>query len=230
MSSFSWGAHVTTPCLSFTGVGADVSACTDMYSGSLRLSLARSFTERVWVAENSSVCRSDLRFSRIAFRVCEKPCGGSGGTRSSGFGLGAGYTAIIEAERTTGRCGVEKQNNSRHRTMSRILSASSRTRTWMLSQSKPGVSSICWSSRPGVATRTFIPDATRRGGGIGSNRSEVSDGGTNTRRTDRYTDKPTKGRIDRQTDEGADRQIDRETDKHMNGQRDTQTDERTDGQ
>ncbi len=65
-------------CCSLTGVGAAASACTAMYCGSRRLRRARSFTDFVCVALNSSVWRARGRFSRMAFSVAEKPCEGFG--------------------------------------------------------------------------------------------------------------------------------------------------------
>lgn len=54
---------------------------------------------------------------------------------------------------------AEHGEGSGNSTMSRIRSASSSTSTWSPPASKPGVSSICCSSRPGVATKTFNPAA-----------------------------------------------------------------------
>mmetsp|Transcript_1851 Transcript_1851/g.6434 ORF Transcript_1851/g.6434 Transcript_1851/m.6434 type:complete len:286 (-) Transcript_1851:351-1208(-) len=104
-------------CVRLRGVAVALSACTERYSGSERLSRARSFTDRVWVAEKRRVWRDAGRFSTMALSVRWNP-------RSS------------------------------------ILSASSRTSTRRPEQSNEGVSSMCWSRRPGVHTSTFTP-ATR---------------------------------------------------------------------
>jgi hypothetical protein len=74
MSSFSSSGHMIADWCSFRGVAADASACTLMYSGCLRLSLARSRTDLVWVALKRKVWRPVLgRKRRIAFTEVEKP-------------------------------------------------------------------------------------------------------------------------------------------------------------
>jgi len=59
------------------------------------------------------------------------------------------------------------------RTMSRMRSASSRTSTCSPPASKPGVSSMCCSSRPGVHTSTFMAARARRGASAARRTPEV---------------------------------------------------------
>mmetsp|Transcript_6302 Transcript_6302/g.26094 ORF Transcript_6302/g.26094 Transcript_6302/m.26094 type:complete len:225 (+) Transcript_6302:2128-2802(+) len=74
VSIFLSSSHVATICESLGGVACALSACTARYSGSLMLSLARSFTLFVCVALNSSVCLPFFgRFSKMAVRVSRNP-------------------------------------------------------------------------------------------------------------------------------------------------------------
>lgn len=71
--------HSTKACCSFTGVGMLASSWMEMYSGSDKLSLARSLTDLVCVAENRRVWRPSPprpprgRFSRMASSVARNP-------------------------------------------------------------------------------------------------------------------------------------------------------------
>mmetsp|Transcript_3266 Transcript_3266/g.13137 ORF Transcript_3266/g.13137 Transcript_3266/m.13137 type:complete len:260 (+) Transcript_3266:2103-2882(+) len=73
VSIFFSSSHVATSCVSFGGVALADSACTARYSGFLRLSRARSFTDLVCVALKHSVWRFFGRFSKIALSVAAKP-------------------------------------------------------------------------------------------------------------------------------------------------------------
>ena len=71
--------HSTKACCSFTGVGMLASLWMEMYSGSDKLSLARSLTDLVCVAENWRVWRPSPprlprgRFTRMASSVARNP-------------------------------------------------------------------------------------------------------------------------------------------------------------
>lgn len=67
ISNFWSRGTIITVCFKRVGVAVTDSSCTLIYSGSFKLSLARSWTDFVWVAEKSMVC---LRFGNcemIAF-------------------------------------------------------------------------------------------------------------------------------------------------------------------
>lgn len=60
-------------CCKRLGVEVTDSSCTLRYSGSFKLSLARSWTDFVWVAENSKVCLFLGSCDTIAFKAFLNP-------------------------------------------------------------------------------------------------------------------------------------------------------------
>ena len=60
-------------CCKRLGVEVTDSSCTLRYSGSFKLSLARSWTDLVWVAENSKVCLFLGSCDTIAFKAFLNP-------------------------------------------------------------------------------------------------------------------------------------------------------------
>lgn len=110
-------------------------ASTAICTGSLRLRRARSETDLVWVAEKRRVWRDGGRWERRAERVFEKP--------RSRIRSASSRTAFIHSCVSLRRKGEKGRRRYR-------------PRIWRFPASKPTVSSMCWRSRPGVATRMFI--------------------------------------------------------------------------
>lgn len=73
ISSFCSRGTIIAVCCRRLGVAVSASSCTLIYSGSFKLSLARSWMDFVWVAEKSNVCLCLGSCATIAFRVFLNP-------------------------------------------------------------------------------------------------------------------------------------------------------------
>lgn len=73
MSNFCSRGTIIAVCCKRLGVAVTDSSCTLRYSGSFKLSLARSWTDFVWVAEKRKVCLCFGSCETIAFKAFLNP-------------------------------------------------------------------------------------------------------------------------------------------------------------
>lgn len=171
MSNFSSRGTTIAVCCRRLGVAVTDSSCTLRYSGSFKLSLARSWTDFVWVAENSKVCLFLGSCEIIAFKAFLNPTSrirsASSRTKTCSLArkfhpnqkLNKQYYSCVHASASMHMHVWDSQNKGPSpwscQKRKRKMMKKNIMMTWSWEHSKFGVSSMCWRSRPGVQTNMF---------------------------------------------------------------------------